>query len=295
MRAAFVEAMKTAIPRDDRLILLLGDIGVHAMRDVHPAARVINFGIREQGMVNVAAGLATQGFYPIVHTIEPFLCERALEQIKLFAYNGLKGMFVTVGGSYDYSGLGCTHHCPAGPGNMLAIPGMQVLTPSTSKFVDCVFNTELHAKGLTYMRLVDGPQGEGWGSHYMLPGEHGEYPAIITTGTLDRLVDTTVKRSMHIHLSRLDDAAHVIRSILASNCGGGGPPVPNRILLVEEWYSGTITHMVTKAFYPRPILIQHVGVPRQFLTEYGTKAEIEARIGLTTHNIAMAMELLHHA
>jgi transketolase len=295
MRAAFVEAMKVAIPRDDKLILLLGDIGVHAMRDVQPAARVINFGIREQGMVNVAAGLATQGFYPIVHTIEPFLCERALEQIKLFAYNGLRGMFVTVGGSYDYSGLGCTHHCPAGPGNMLAIPGMQVHTPATSQYVDHVFNTELNAKGLAYMRLIDGPQGDGYASHYSLPGEHFEYPAIITTGTLDRLVDTTVKRSMHIHLSRLDDAAHTIRSILTWNCGGDGLPVPKKILLVEEWYSGTITHMVTEACYPNPVLIQHVGVPRQFLTEYGTKAEIEARIGLTTHNIAAAMEMLHHA
>lgn len=295
MRAAFVEAMKTAIPRDDRVILLLGDIGVHAMRDIEPRDRVLNLGIREQCIVNVAAGLATQGFYPIVHTIEPFLCERALEQIKLFAYNGLKGMFVTVGGSYDYSGLGCTHHCPAGPGNMLTIPGMQVLTPSTSKYVDCVFNVELHAKGLAYLRLIDGPQGEGWGSHYMLPGEHSEYPAIITTGTLDRLVDNTIRRSVHVHLSRLDDAAEVIRSALAWPIGSGSLPVPRKVLLVEEWYSGTITRMVTEAFYPRPVLVHHVGVPRQFLTEYGTKAEMEARIGLTTENLATAMEMLHHA
>lgn len=293
MRAAFVEAMKVAIPRDDRLILLLGDIGVHAMRDILPRERVLNVGIREQCMVNMAAGLATQGFYPIVHTIEPFLCERALEQIKLFAYNGLRGMFVTVGGSYDYSGLGCTHHCPAGPGNMLAIPGMQVHTPSTSEYADCAITTELHAKGLAYMRLIDGPQGEGWGSHYMLPGDHGEYPAIITTGTLDRLVDTSVKCSMHIHLSRLDDAAATIRHILADNYNLA--PIPSKVLLVEEWYAGTITHMVTEAFFPRPVLIQHVGIPRQFLTEYGTKAEMEARIGLTTHNIAAAMEMLHHA
>lgn len=294
MRAAFVEAMKTAIPRDDRVILLLGDIGVHAMRDVQPATRVINFGIREQGMVNVAAGLATQGFYPIVHTIEPFLCERALEQIKLFAYNGLKGMFVTVGGSYDYSGLGCTHHCPAGPGNMLTIPGMEVYTPAVARHVTENIMDAMETRSLAYVRLIDGPPGVG-GLTPIMRAAYFDSPVIITTGTLDRLITTHLKHHMHLHLERIDNAAEKIRSAFKYYGTPEGIPFPKKVLLVEEWYSGTITRMVTEACYPNPVLIHHIGVPRQFLTEYGTKAEMEARIGLTTHNIAMAMELLHHA
>lgn len=295
MRAAFVEAMKTAIPRDDRVILLLGDIGVHAMRDIQPRERVINFGIREQAMVNVAAGLATQGFYPIVHTIEPFLCERALEQIKLFAYNGLKGMFVTVGGSYDYSGLGCTHHCPAGPGNMLTIPGMEVHTPASTRRASECMMAAMETRSLTYLRLIDGPQGVS-GLSPMMRAAYFEYPIIITTGTLNRLIPNDFPYSKHFHLERLDNAAAKIQSGLRFDTSPRLASEPARkVLLVEEWYSGTITHMVAEAFYPEPVLIQHVGVPRQFLTEYGTKAEMEARIGLTTENLAMAMEMLHHA
>lgn len=294
MRAAFVEAMKTAIPRDDRVILLLGDIGVHAMRDILPRERVINFGIREQGMVNVAAGLATQGFYPIVHTIEPFLCERALEQIKLFAYNGLKGMFVTVGGSYDYSGLGCTHHCPAGPGNMLMIPGMSVNVPSCPHMANEKIMAGIATRDLSYVRLIDGPHTVSQiGGCYYSVGHEPDRPIIITTGTTDRLVNKHIEKSLHIHLTRLETAAKTIQ-LYVEDCGITLPPAA-KILLVEEWYKGTMSAAVTEAFYPRPVLIHHVGVPRQFLTEYGTKAEMEARIGLTTENLAMAMEMLHHA
>jgi transketolase len=293
MRAAFVEAMKVAIPRDDKLILLLGDIGVHAMRDVQPAARVINFGIREQGMVNVAAGLATQGFYPIVHTIEPFLCERALEQIKLFAYNGLRGMFVTVGGSYDYSGLGCTHHCPAGPGNMLAIPGMEVEAPANGAGAFNTMRDNLFRKPLSYVRLVEGGMGSEAEHNFHALGNHPDYPIIITTGTLGRLITKDMPYSRRIHVTSISETVGIINTFPAAWMHELSKPI--KILLVEEWYTGTITHMVNHAFYPHPVLIQHVGVPRQFLTEYGTKAEMEARIGLTTENLAMAMELLHHA
>jgi len=293
MRAAFVEAMKTAIPRDDRVILLLGDIGVHAMRDILPRERVINFGIREQGMVNVAAGLATQGFYPIVHTIEPFLCERALEQIKLFAYNGLKGMFVTVGGSYDYSGLGCTHHCPAGPGNMLTIPGMEVETPANAAGAARVMSDNIITRTLSYVRLVEGGVGSEPEQNYHAQGFHPHHPIIITTGTLNRLVTKAIPHSRHIHITSINRARGIIRSLPTSWVGEQRMPI--RVLIVEEWYSGAMTQMVTEAFFPFPVLIQHLGVPRQFLTEYGTKAEMEARIGLTTENLAMALEMLHHA
>ncbi len=80
--------------RDERIVVLLGDIGVFAFQDVFTKYpnRCFNIGICEQSMVGMAAGLSMAGLIPIVHTIEPFLVERAFEQIKDdFGYQELKG------------------------------------------------------------------------------------------------------------------------------------------------------------------------------------------------------------
>ena len=85
-------------------------------------------------------GSRWRGSCPIVHTITPFLVERPLEQIKLdFGYQGLQGTFVSVGGSYDYTSEGFTHHSPGDVQVMLTVPGMQVLVPGTPDELERLF------------------------------------------------------------------------------------------------------------------------------------------------------------
>ena len=85
--------------------------------------RYYNIGICEPSMVNLAAGFSKVGLNPVVHTIAPFLIERSYEQIKLdFGYQNLNGNFISVGNSYDYAGLGCTHHCPSDVAILSAVP-----------------------------------------------------------------------------------------------------------------------------------------------------------------------------
>lgn len=67
---------------DESVCLLLGDIGVWGFRHVflgNYSKRSWNIGICEQSMIGVAAGLAISGFTPIIHTIAPFMVERAYE------------------------------------------------------------------------------------------------------------------------------------------------------------------------------------------------------------------------
>ena len=139
MRQQFPESVKDIMDSDERVVTLLGDIGVWAF---HPVAerypeRVSNIGILEQSMIGVAAGMAKTGLIPIVHTIAPFIVERAYEQLMLdFGYQGVGGNFVGVGASYDYSGLGFTHYCPADVNILSSIPNMQIVLPGTAKEFD---------------------------------------------------------------------------------------------------------------------------------------------------------------
>src|SRR5689334_22375686 len=106
MRNVFPKLVEEIMDKDERVIVLLGDIGVHAFRDVFKKypKRIYNMGICEQSMVGVAAGLSMAGLIPIVHSISPFLCARAYEQIRNdFGFQNLVGTFVGAdvsGGNY---------------------------------------------------------------------------------------------------------------------------------------------------------------------------------------------------
>jgi transketolase len=119
MRKQFVQTVERLLSEDEKIVLLLGDIGVFGFRNSfqkHPK-RVYNIGILEQSTVSLAAGMSMTGLIPVVHTITPFVVERCVEQLKNdFCYQKLGGNFISVGGSYDYAALGCTHHCPADVG-----------------------------------------------------------------------------------------------------------------------------------------------------------------------------------
>src|SRR5262245_54925916 len=155
MRLAFARAVSDLLDEDDRAALLLAEISeAYLSRALarHPD-RAINVGIMEATMVGVAAGFAIEGFHPIVHSIAPFVAERPFEQIKLdFGYQALGGTFVAVGGSYDYSAEGGTHHAPGDVAAMLAIPGMEILVPGHGDEVEPLLR-EVYANGRpTYMR-----------------------------------------------------------------------------------------------------------------------------------------------
>ena len=104
MRNRFASVTNELLDTNERVAIVLADISGDKFKEAqekHPFRR-INVGIREQLLVNVGAGMALAGMRPIVHTFAPFLVERAFEQVKLgFAHQGVGGVLVSIGGSYD--------------------------------------------------------------------------------------------------------------------------------------------------------------------------------------------------
>ncbi len=108
MRQIFVDVLMEIAAKDDKVIFITGDLGFefNPIKEKYPN-RYFNFGVCEQSMISVAAGLAIQGFKPIVYSITPFLLERPFEQIKIdLDSQNVKVMLV---GFADYPHHGPTH------------------------------------------------------------------------------------------------------------------------------------------------------------------------------------------
>ncbi len=109
MRRKFGKIISDLAKKDDKIFLIVGDIGFGIFDDFrknHPK-RFLNLGICEQSIIGVASGMALSGLKPWVYTITPFLIERPFEQIKL-DINQQKANVKLVGFA-DYPTLGPTH------------------------------------------------------------------------------------------------------------------------------------------------------------------------------------------
>lgn len=156
MRNTFASTMLEVGQRDPHLVVMVGDISHFALQPFARACpgRFYNIGILEPTMVNVAAGLAMAGLHPVVHTIAPFLIERSFEQIKLdFCYQALGGNLVSVGSAFDYSGLGCSHHCYDDIALIKGLPNTEVVYPAMPAEFSLLFEQSYRNGRLTYFRL----------------------------------------------------------------------------------------------------------------------------------------------
>ncbi len=284
MRNAFVATVTSLLDQDPRAALVLAEISETLFEEAmlrHPE-RVVNIGIMEQTMVGVAAGFAMEGFHPFAHSLSPFMAERPYEQLKLdFGYQGLGGTFVGVGGSYDYAGEGGTHHSPADVAAMLAIPGMEVLIPGHPREVDQLLRATYADGRPTYVRLGASKNDEPL---TVAPGRmeivrSGSRATVLAVGPmLSRSLaaceglDVSV---IYATSARPFDAATV------ASVAGRAP----LIVTVEPFYEGTLAPVVTVALAHVPARYLSIGVPRAFIHDYGTPADLDADLGLDAAGI----------
>jgi transketolase len=292
MRKQLVTTVETILEQDERLVLLLGDIGVFGFRRAFQQFpdRVFNIGILEQSTISLAAGLAMDGFIPVVHTIAPFLVERSLEQLKDdFCYQSLGGNFISAGASYDYSALGCTHHCPGDVGILKNLPGMEIVVPGTAEEFDQLF-CQTYANGRpTYYRLSERDNSTGY------PVEFGK-AVVVQTGGLATVVAVgpalkpalEACRDLDVTILYYTTVIPFDAEALKENCRSP------KVMLCEPYYSGGLSSEILEALKPKPVALDCVGVPHQFLTNYGVAEEQDELLGLTATKIRSRMERLLH-
>jgi transketolase len=113
MRFAFVEKLELEMSTNDKIFILLGDLGFgifDKIRSAYPD-RCLNVGSSEQLMIGMASGLALEGKIPVCYSISSFLIYRPFEFIRNFLdHEQIPVKLVGSGRDRDYGAAGFTHH-----------------------------------------------------------------------------------------------------------------------------------------------------------------------------------------
>lgn len=161
MRTNFINQLIEEARHNDKIFLLVGDLGYHV---IEPFAeefpdRFLNVGIAEQNMAGIAAGLAMTGYNVYFYSIGNFPTIRCLEQIRNdIAYHQASVKVVSVGAGYAYGSLGATHQATEEIGALRVLPNMVVATPGDPLEARAITKISASYDGPMYIRL--GKAGE---------------------------------------------------------------------------------------------------------------------------------------
>lgn len=111
MRRYFADFITQKAEEDESIYLILNDVGYglfDEFKEKYPS-RIYNFGVMEQSMIGIAAGMALEGLKPWIYGITPFVLERPYEQIKVDV--DMNKANVKIVGYADYPKQGRTHQC----------------------------------------------------------------------------------------------------------------------------------------------------------------------------------------
>jgi transketolase len=172
VRRIFATELVQLAERDERVVLLTGDLGYTVLEPFAERFpdRFYNVGVAEQNMVGLATGLAEAGFVPFCYSIATFGTLRPYE----FVRNGplahdLPVRIVGVGGGFDYGENGLTHYALEDVALMRVQPRMTVLTPADDDQAGAAVRVTADLPGPAYLRVARaGPSVPGLDGRFRL-------------------------------------------------------------------------------------------------------------------------------
>lgn len=294
MRNTFADTMLEVGMVDQKLVVLVGDISHFALQPFAKACpgRFYNVGILEPTIVNMAAGLSIAGLHPVVHTIAPFLIERSVEQIKLdFCYQRVGGTMISVGSAFDYSGLGCSHHCYNDLALIKSLPNTEVVYPASPKEFRRLFVESYRNERLTYFRLPGAQHGVEFRDEDIRMGKGilvkaGRHVTILAAGPQLK----TVMESLPLLAQRGIDAEVLYLPMLKpfdQEIVRDSVSRTRRLLVVEEHsrYGGFGDEALRVAVEVADVRCAFVSIPDEFQRGYGHYEDHLQALGFVATNI----------
>jgi transketolase len=302
MRNAFLKELFELAKNDERIVLIVGDLGfgvVNPFMEQLPR-QFLNAGVAEQNMTGMAAGMALSGKIAYTYSIGNFPTMRCLEHVRNdVCYHNANVKIVTVGGGFAYGAMGATHHAIEDLAVMRAMPGMTIVAPGDPVEAKAATRAITEFHGPCYLRL--GKAGEPIVHQSEIHFElgkairmrEGRDATLICTGgilqtgvrTAQRLAEEGIQTrllSMHT-LKPLDTeailaAAHETHAIFTleehSILGGLG---------------SAVAEVLAEADIPK-IPFKRIGIPPAFSPYIGSQEYMQECHGLTPEAIAKTVE-----
>jgi transketolase len=299
VRKQFAATMLSVGKEDKSLVVIVGDISHGILQPFAQACpgRYFNIGILEPTMISMAAGMASLGLNVVAHTIAPFIIERSFEQLKLdFVYQNIPGNIVTVGSAFDYSNLGCTHHCYNDFALMKTLPGAEILCPSSPAEFDALFRQAYRNTHLTMYRVAGYEHGMSFDPSRIVLGKgirvaEGRDMTLIAVGAqlrtaleLKTLLGARGKEAeiIYIHSIRPLDKEMIVESIEKTR----------KIVVIEEHMTcgglGDDILRITRGIDGMKFL--SASIPDTFVHGYGTYFQLCEAVGLCADKILMRLD-----
>lgn len=277
------------IPNEPDTVFMTVDIGMWAIRDAlkNYPDRCMNVGIYEDAMMSFAAGMARKGLVPTIFGIQPYLIERALEQIKMdLAYQKLGVNVVGTGAAVDYPKYGYSHYCAEDAALLKQIPGVEFVAPGTAKQFMQLFKQSYRNGKPTFFRVSDHPNVKYdpdviFGKANVI--QAGKKATVIAVSVmLDAVME--VCKDEDITVLYYTTLEPFDREVLKQYCDS------RKILIVEPEFKGTLLEDIYETFPGEMIQIEQVGFPREIFRNYGTYEEKMRYYGLTTDEIRKKLQ-----
>ena len=301
MRGAFFSALLELAEKDERVNLVVGDLGFGVVEEFARRfpKRFLNAGVAEQNMTGIAAGMALSGKIVFTYSIANFPILRCLEQVRNdVCYHNANVKIVAVGGGLAYGALGATHHATEDLAILRSLPQMVVVAPGDPLETEAATRAVTAHAGPCYLRL--GRAGEAkvhrTQINFVLGKaieiREGSDATLISTGGMlgtamqvaDLLSDAGVQtRLLSMHTVRPLDTAAIKSAVRETGAvftleehsvvGGLGGAVAE--FLSENWEA--------------PVVFKRFGLPSEFSCFVGSQEYMRARHGLSAESVALGI------
>ena len=300
----FGETLLKMAKNDDRIIAVTAAMpegtGLAKFAEAYPD-RFFDVGIAEQHAVTFAAGLATEGFKPVVTIYSTFL-QRAYDQILHdVCIEALPVVFAV-----DRGGIvgedGATHHGAFDFSYLRSLPNMVVMAPKDENELCRMLTTSLAHNGPIAVRY---PRGTGEG----VKMENQDIPLPIGKGEVlkkgDDVLILAIGRSVSEALSAYSTLIEQGISATVVNCrfvkpldadliGALAKEIPRIVTVEENVRQGGFGSAVLECLNDKGItgfLLECIGIPDTFV-EHGPQKVLRSKYGIDALAIIHAVKRL---